>query len=338
MKTIPQEDDRPALRPILASLGLAVVLCVLAVWVSNAFVGPSGEPNRAPNGGIFTGLLGPEREGQWRRERDLDRLESAGPVSSGTVHVPIERAFDLVLPRLLAARPEDATVDEHLGAPVPLELSFTDTALAERRLGDFFDGRRPVLLVLAYERCPRLCSLVLHGAERAVKALGWRPGERFRALTASFDPEQDALAARARQDALLADLGGTRDGWAFLTGKDRAIERLTDAIGFRAYRDPTSGEYAHPAVLAVLSPDGRVSRYLYGIDFRPKDLELALLEAGAGKTGTTIERVLLRCYRWDGTTHRYELAILSVMRATGAVIFVVVAAFVTSHWRKERRA
>jgi protein SCO1/2 len=335
-----QENDRYNASRIVLLLAGSVAVMVASGFVSQALVRAPDEPARAESGNVFTGLMSTEHEGERRRVRGEERLESWGWVSSASVHMPIERAMELSVPRLLVDRPESIGVDEHLGTSVPLEARFEDTAGRRVRLGDFADGKLPVLLVLAYSRCPMLCGLVEHGAAKAVKELGWRPGERFRALTVSFDPDESAADARSKQDALLEAIGerGKPEVWRFLRGHEAEIDALTGAAGFKYYRDPASGELAHVAVVLVLTPEGRISRYLYGIDFRAKDLELALLEASEGKSGSALERIILRCYRWDGTTHRYELAVLEVMRATGAMVGVLVLGLVGSLWRKERRA
>lgn len=339
MKIFQEEDRYGTTRILLALAGVALV-CVIAALICERMVGPGREPDRRESGAVLTGFMSNDRDGERRRARDEMRLESWGPVSSTSVHLPIERAMELSLPRLQVDRPEAIGVDEHLGASVPRESVFEDTAGNKVRLGDLLDGTRPVLLVLAYERCPKLCGLVLRGAAKAVKGLGWRPGEELRAVTVSFDAEESRDLARAKQATLLEEVGipGSVEAWPFLVGREPEIRALTDAIGFRYYRDPASGELAHPAVVVVLTPGGRISRYLYGIDFSPRDLKLALVEAGAGKTGSAFERVLLRCYRWDGTTHRYEVAVLGVMRATGAAIGAVVLGLVGALWRRERAA
>jgi protein SCO1/2 len=237
------------------------------------------------------------------------------------------------------ARPDDVKIEEHLGAQVPLGLAFTDTSGGRVTLGEL-TREKPLLLVLAYERCPMLCGLVLHGAADAVRGLeGLRLGEDFRAVTISFDPEEDARAARQKQETLLSQIGspGRTSLWPFLRGGEAEIAALTGSLGFYYYRDPVSGELAHPAVLVVLSPGGKVSRYLHGVAFTPRDLKLALVEASEGRSGSALDRVLLRCWRYDASTHRYEPAIQSLMRATGATLAVSVAGFLALLWRRERR-
>ncbi len=338
MRIVQEEDRYRASRFVLLLAGVVGVMGLGALAVQS-FLGEVEAPARRESGGVFTGLMTSEREGERRNATARERLESWGPVTSSTVHVPIERAFELLVPRLMVDRPEEVGVDEHLGTSLPLDAVFLDTQGSRVPLGRLCDGKLPVLLVLAYERCPMLCGLVLRGIGKAVKELGWRPGEKFHAVTVSFDPDERAEAAREKQVAFLAAIGVTDPGsWPFLRGHEGEIRALTDAAGYRYYRDPVSGELAHPAVVLVATPEGRISRYLYGVDFRAKDLGLALLEAGEGKTGSAFERVLIRCYRWDGTTHRYELAVLRVMRATGAVVFVLVTSVLVGLWRRERRA
>ncbi len=237
------------------------------------------------------------------------------------------------------ARPEDVRVEEHLGRTLPLEAPFVGSDGRPVRLGELFTGKDPVILILAYERCPLLCGLVHSSAVKAVQGLDWKIGEQFRAVTVSFDPTERPGAAHRKQATLLSQIGRTDQPsvWPFLTGKEAEIEAVTESVGFFTYKDPGTGEYAHPAVLVIVTPQGRISHYLYGVDFTPRDLKFALLEASEGRSGTTLERVLLTCYRYDAATHRYQLAIANLMRVVGLVVLLAVGIFLGKLWRRDRR-
>jgi protein SCO1/2 len=230
-------------------------------------------------------------------------------------------------------------VEEHLGETLPLDAVFRGGDGRPVRLGDLFKDEKPVILVLAYERCPMLCGLVHSSAVQAIKGIDWKIGEQFRAVTVSFDPTETPEAAHRKQATLLSDIGRPGDPgvWPFLTGTEPAIDALTERVGFFTYRDPTSGELAHPAVLTIVTPKGKISRYLYGVDFAARDLKFALLEASEGRSGTTLERIQLTCYRFDPATHRYQLAIAGAMRVFGLVVLIAVGLFVGGLWLRERR-
>jgi protein SCO1/2 len=233
-----------------------------------------------------------------------------------------------------------ADVEEHLGARLDGSLSFTDAEGRRVRLADVFAGDKPVLLVLAYYRCPMLCGLVLGGAARGLAELGWTPGREYRVLTVSFDPRDTTEAARAKQQSTLAGLGrplASPAEWPFLTGDEASIRALADTLGFRFAYDARVEAYAHPAAIFALTPDGRVSRYLYGVDFPARDLRLALTEAGEGRSGSIVDRVLLTCYRFDPASRRFGPYIAGFMRLGGAFILFMVAGLVGALALAERR-
>ncbi|MEO8845082.1 MAG: SCO family protein [Kofleriaceae bacterium] len=236
---------------------------------------------------------------------------------------------------------EGADVTEHLGAKLPLDLVFTDSTGAKVPLRSLFDGVHPVLLVLAYYECPQLCSLVLDAAATAMRQLegwGWKLGPRYRVATISFDARERIDQAARRQISVLAALGrADRTAWPFLVGDAASITGLTNALGFRFLRDPHTGTLAHTAVVFVVSPDGMISRYLYGINYPARDLKLALLEASDGKTGSVADKILLRCFHYDPATQRYGLFIARFMKIGGAVIFVIAVLMILTFARHERR-
>ncbi len=232
-----------------------------------------------------------------------------------------------------------ADVTEHLGAHVPLDLAFRDRD-GNHTLRELFDGTHPVLLVLAYYECPQLCSLVLDGAVAAMAKLesyGFHLGAQYRVATISFDAGERIDQAARKQASVVGKLGVDASAWPFYVGDAASITALTDRLGFGFLRDPQTGTIAHPAVAFVLTPDGAISRYLYGIDYAPRDLKLALLEASDGKTGSFGDRILLRCFHYDATTRRYGLFVTRFMQVGGLAIFVVVALLLRVLWRHERR-
>lgn len=228
---------------------------------------------------------------------------------------------------------DGADVTEHLGAQLPLDLAFRDSTGALVTLRSQFDGTHPVFLILAYYECPQLCSLVLDAAHAAMQQLaewGWRQGEQYRALTISFDASETPAQAAQKRGQLGA-------GWPFLVGDAASIAALTNALGFRFLRDPKTGAIAHAAVTFALSPDGAISRYLYGIDVPARDVRLALLEASEGKTGSFADKLLLRCFHYDPATHRYGLFVERFMQIGAALILAIVVALGAVFARHERR-
>ncbi len=228
--------------------------------------------------------------------------------------------------------------DQKLGAQVPLDLVFRDETGAEVQLGRYF-GQRPVLLTLSYYECPMLCTLVLNGVTSGLKAVPFAPGEDFEIVTVSFDPrEKPDLAARKKANYVeLLGRPGAAAGWHFLTGDEPAIAALTGAVGFRYRYDAASNQYAHAAGIMVLTPQGQISRYLFGIEYAPKDIRLALVEASAGKIGSFVDQVLLFCFHYDPETGTYGAAVVNGIRAGGVLTLAAIALFMIGSWRRDRR-
>ena len=234
---------------------------------------------------------------------------------------------------------EDVGVTENLDAPVPLDLALRDESGAAVRLGDYFDARRPVLLSLVYYECPMLCTLVLDGMVRVLEDLDWTPGQNFEVVTVSIDPGETPDLARSKKQAYLDSYGRPEAaaGWHFLTGDAAEIRRLTAAVGFRYRYLEDSGEFAHPAVLFVLTPEGKLSRYLFGVQHDPRTLRLSLVEAAEGRIGSPVDKFLLYCYRYDAEAGRYAPVALKVMRLGGAASALVLGALLISLWLREAR-
>lgn len=217
--------------------------------------------------------------------------------------------------------PSSADVDEKLGQQIPLDLTFTDEQGRTVQLGDFFDGRRPVVLQIGYYNCPQLCTIILNGMTDALRELDRAPGDRYMVVCVSIDPSETPELARLKKEAYLSLLGkpDAAGGWYFLTGEEDQIEKLAASVGYVYEYMPNVGEYQHPAVLVIASPDGMISRYLYGLVYDSRTLWLSLAEAGEGRTMTTLERLILTCFRFDPDTGQYTWQALRLMQI-GAVL------------------
>ncbi len=234
---------------------------------------------------------------------------------------------------------KDVTVVEHLDVAVPADLEFTDTQGRRVRLGDYFDGERPVILTMNYSNCPKLCHLQLNGLFEGLEKLGWTMGDRYRMVTVSINPEEPYTRAADTKRKYIETYNrpDAEDGWAFLTGSEDNIRQLADTIGFGYAYDPVGKQYVHAAVIMVCTPDGRVSRYLYGVEYPAQDLRLALLEASDGKIGTTTDRILMFCFHYDASRGKYGLAAFRLMQVAGAFTVLVLGAFLGTYWLRERR-
>jgi protein SCO1/2 len=255
-------------------------------------------------------------------------------------------AFALLLLSALPARaeaPPAAVVDavditERLGERVPRDLPFVDSTGRRILLGERFAGR-PIVLALVYYRCQGLCSLLLGGLVGSLRALDWQVGRELSVVTVSIDPDETPALAAASREGYLRALGrpGEGDGWAALTGPSASIDALAAAVGFRFQYLDGQRQFAHAAALFVLTPDGRVSRYLYGVEFPPRQLQAALFEASGGHVGTSFERVILRCFAWDPASRRYHVFLTRYFRAGGLLLVVAVGALLAVLWRRDLR-
>lgn len=229
--------------------------------------------------------------------------------------------------------------DQNLGKVVPLDLPFRDESGRTVRLGDYF-GKKPVLLTLVYYRCPMLCTLELNGLARSLKPLSMSAGDQFEIVTVSIDPEETPALASEKKAAYLGRYNrpGAEKGWHFLTGDKASIEALARSAGFRYAYNPQTKLFAHAAGLVVLTPEGKIARYFYGIDYSPRDLQFGLLEASAGKVGSPVARLLLLCYHYDPASGKYTLAIMTIVQVLCTVTVVALASFLLTMFRRDRRA
>jgi protein SCO1 len=229
--------------------------------------------------------------------------------------------------------------DQNIDRPIPLDVPFTDEAGRAVRIGDYF-GKRPVVLLFAYYDCPMLCTQVMNGLGSALNVLSLDPGKDFEIVTVSFNPHDTPATASAKKAIYIERYKhpGAANAWHFLTGNQSSIDRLTKAAGFRYAWDEDTKQYAHPTGVIVLTPDGRLARYLFGIEYGPRDLRYALVEASAGKVGNAVDTLLLYCYHYDPLTGRYGLVIMRAVRVAAAGTVFALAGFIFVMVRKERRA
>ncbi len=238
---------------------------------------------------------------------------------------------------------QDVGITEHLDAKLPLDLEFRDENGGRVTLGEYFDGDRPVILTLNYYKCPMLCGLMLNGLVEGLGSMAWSPGEEFEIVTISINPlETPELALAKKQNYLkLLDRPAAAAGWHFLTGRELEIKRLAETVGFAYSYDPETGEYAHAAAVMVCTPDGRVARYLYGIEYPAQKLKFALLEAAEGTVGSTLDQLILYCYHYDPTNRRYSPVAMNIMRlgggATALILGTTLGVFWLREWRRKRK-
>ena len=209
-------------------------------------------------------------------------------------------------------------IQQNLNQPVPLDLPFTDDLGRNVRLGDYF-GKKPVILNLVYYNCPMLCGEVLSGLEHSLRMMKLDVGKDFDVITVSFDPkETPEMAAKKKAEYLKRyKRAGADQGWHFLVGPPESVNALTKAVGFQYQYDEKTQQFAHATAIMIVTPEGRIAQYYYGVEYPPKDLRLGLVEAGQGKIGNVVDALLLYCYHYDPTQGKYSATILRVLRLAG---------------------
>jgi protein SCO1/2 len=287
-----------------------VFLALIYAVPSLAQAGPEGPPDR----------------------QSVDRPRPAGPaVQSGAPGVQDGRLGPL-------GSGVQIGVDEHPGAQVPLALTFVNPDGGHVALRDLIDRTAPTLLVLAYFRCPMLCDQIVGGLARSLPAMRTSTGENYRALVVSFDPRDTPADARAKAATLLGPLSAfERAHWRFVTDDEGSAARLADAVGFRYRFDPTSDQYAHPAVAIAISPQGRIARYVYGVSFPTDVLAPALRDAAAGQAHGSVSRILLTCFLYLPSLRRHAAAVEWVLRGGTTLAFGALALSLVVLVRKQRR-
>ena len=228
--------------------------------------------------------------------------------------------------------------DQRVNEQVPLDLPFHDEAGREVRLGDYFRGK-PVILVLAYYRCPMLCTEVLNGVAKAMLDMSIDAGKDYQVVTVSFDPRETPELAAAKKKTYLERYGrpGGEAGWHFLTGDEGPIKRLTDAVGFRYYYDEQNEQFAHASGIMVVTPTGKLFRYFFDIKYSPRDLQLGLVEASDGRVGSLVDQVLLYCFHYDPAVGKYGVAIMNLVRLGGVLTLLAIGGLIVVLVRRGRR-
>jgi protein SCO1 len=231
---------------------------------------------------------------------------------------------------------QDIGIDQRLGEPLPLDVTLRDELGREVRLGDYF-GDRPVILALVYYQCPMLCTLELNGLLKSIRVVPLTLGEDYQIVTVSFDPgETPDIAARKKQEYMEQyKHEGAERGWHFLTAEQESIQRLTKAAGFRYKYDPATDLFTHASAIMVVTPEGKMSRYFYGVEYSPRDLRLGLVEASRNQIGSFVDQVLLFCFHYDPVQGKYSLVILNSLRAAGVVTVLAIIAFLWIMLRRD---
>jgi protein SCO1/2 len=231
-------------------------------------------------------------------------------------------------------------IDEKGGATLPLDAVFRDEKDKVVTLNDYFHHDRPVILQLSYFGCPMLCGLVSNGMVDSLNDLKLEMGKDYDVINVSFDPSETPALANLKKQSFLAAYNRPSGAaaWHFLTGTQASIDRLTQAVGFQYKWVEANHQFSHPAALILLSPDGKVTRYLYGVKYDPKTLRLSLVEASNGKVGTTVDRVLLTCFHYDAYAGKYNVVAMNVMRLGGITTVLVLTCVISTWLIKERRA
>ena len=232
---------------------------------------------------------------------------------------------------------KDVGIDQKLNQQVPLDLTFRDETGKTVQLSQYF-GQKPVLLSLVYFNCPMLCTQVLNGMEASMKGLPMDAGNEFNAISVSIDPSDKPVLAAVKQQMYVGMYGRPNgaQGWHFLTGDEEQIKKLANAVGFRYAYDPDSKQFAHASAIMVLTPDGKLSKYFYGIQYSPRDLRLGLVEASARKIGTPVDSILLFCYHYDPHTGKYGLLISRLIQAGGLLTVLAIGSIMLILFRRER--
>lgn len=235
---------------------------------------------------------------------------------------------------------EQVGIDQHLNSQVPLDLVFNDENGEPVKLGQYF-GSKPVILSFVYYQCPMLCSQVLAGLSGALNGIvRFNVGRDFDVVTVSFDPKDTPQMASENKTSYLRRYrrAGAAQGWHFLTGRQDQIQALAKAVGFRYVWDPEIKQFAHTAGIMLLTPDGRLAQYYYGIEYPPRDIQLGLIEASKGKIGNVVDQVIFYCYHYDPTKGRYGLVIFNVLRLGALATVLVLGGFVLIMFKRDAAA
>jgi protein SCO1/2 len=251
-------------------------------------------------------------------------------------------SFDMMEPGTTATAPlpqlKDVSFKQKLDAQLPIDTPFKDENGRDVTLARYFNGSRPVMLAFVYYSCPMLCTQIMNGVSRAIKVLPFTPGQDFDVVFISFDPRDKPETALAKKSALMNywSMQNQSGAFHFLTGEEPQIKKVTSAAGFFYMWDQKSQQYAHLSGLLVVTPDGRLSRYFYGVEYSPKDLRLALVESGQGRVGSLVDELLLYCYHYDPSQGRYGVIIMNMVRLGGVMTVLALGGFIYFMRRQEK--
>lgn len=249
--------------------------------------------------------------------------------------------FDTAIAQLNQNRPailDEVGVNEKPGDTIPLDLRFANSQGDSVSLADLIESGKPVLLNPLYYECPVLCSLVSEAVFQVVEELSWSPGKDYTIISFSIDPAEEPEVAASAKKRYLDDLNrpGAEEGWHFLTGNETEIKKLTESVGFSYKYDEKTSQYIHPASIMMISPDGVITRYLYGAVFKEFDVRNALYEAADGTIGTTLDRVVLNCFTYDPASQSYVPVAINIMKLGGLATAIILGIFLSVFWRRER--
>ncbi|MDH3531095.1 MAG: SCO family protein, partial [Acidobacteriota bacterium] len=232
-------------------------------------------------------------------------------------------------------------IDQKLDSQLPLDAVFKDESRKEVKLGDYFNKERPVILALVYYECPMLCNEVLNGLTGSLKGISFDAGTEFDVVAISFDARENSKEelAKNKKAGYLERYNrpGTDDGWHFLTGTQSEIDKVTEAVGFNYAFDERTNQFAHVGGIMIATPQGRLSRYLYGIDYSPKDVKFSVMESSENKIGNPAEQLYLYCFHYDPSTGKYGFAILNVLRLGGIATIIGLGTMMFVFWRRSKK-
>jgi protein SCO1/2 len=260
-----------------------------------------------------------------------------GPTLNGAKNAPVGDLLNMKgvdRPSALTG----VTIEQRLNSQLPLDATFRDEYGQTVTLGKYF-GKRPVVLALVYYECPMLCTQILNGMTRAAKVLTFKPGQDYDIVAISFDARERPEQALLKKKTYMRDYGHpeTANGWHFLTGDPDSIKRVTDAVGFKYKWDVYTATFAHASAIYILTPEGKLSKYFYGIEYSPKEMRLGLVDASEHRIGNAVDQILLFCYHFDPTSGKYTFAAMAVLRAAGAATVLMLGGFVFIMLRRDSR-
>ncbi len=257
------------------------------------------------------------------------------PLYSSKPYNPSE-ITDNGLPKTL----KDVGIQQKSGEQIPLDIEFKDENGKNVKIGDYF-GKKPVVLALVYYECPMLCNEVLNGLTGSLKSLNFTVGKEFDVIAVSFDARENDKPnlAKNKKESYLNRYGrvGTENGWHFLTGTPDSIEKLTKAVGFGFKWDEQTEQFAHAGAIMILTPEGKLSKYLYGIDYAPKDVKFAIIESAENKIGSPVDQLMLYCFHYDPATGKYGLAVLNVIRIAGILTLLGFGTMLFVFWKRNKK-